>query len=470
MLYSLIRRVWLLVIFASMGCMAQPDGFVRVSKANPRYLELSGKTFIPVGPNICFARSVTDADSLLSYYDHYFSRLAENGGNFTRIWLSTPILEIEKEQPGRFDQKTEALVDGLVKLAEKYGIRIKFCLEHFRKITGAPAPFPSSVPFDKPVYAGVLSSMDEFYRTEKGRQLYLNRVAFFAEKYRNNPTIFGWELWNEQNSVSVNNKTLLLDWTIEMLDKVKVQFPNQFVMQSLGSYDSPQKLDYYRTYSALSGNEIAQAHRYLDLGAAFSICQAPMDELASGAVIDLLSFAPAKPVLLSEVGAVEPHHAGPFLLYPNDTAGILLHDLLFAPFFSGAAGPGQSWHWDFYIEKNNLWWQFARFNEAIRGFDPIAQNAVPLHKSEKNNLKVYGLRGEKTVLLWIRDGVSDWKSELEENRQPAVISGRIIKPDLPQPRQLSFYDPWKGIWTKGTPNEAISLPAFTRSIIVKMDY
>lgn len=470
MLYSLIRHVLPLVIFASLGCMAQPTAFVRVSKANPRYLEQAGKTFIPVGPNICFARSVTNGDSLLAYYDHYFGHLAANGGNFTRIWLSTPMLEVEKQQPGLVDKQIETLIDGLVGLATKHGIRIKFCLEHFRKITGAPAPFPSSVPFDKPVYASTISSMDEFFRSENGKQLFLNRVAFFAKKYRDNPTIFGWELWNELNAVSVNDQALLLNWTTEMLGKVKALVPNQFVMQTLGSYDSPKQHDLYRIYSALPANDIAQAHRYLDKGASLSVCQSPMDALASDAVTNLLAFAPAKPVLLSEVGAVEPNHAGPFKLYPTDTQGVLLHDLLFAPFFAGAAGPGQSWHWDYYIEKNKLWWHFARFNEAIKGFDPVTQQATPFRQLTGNGLTIYGLRGKKTTLLWVRDSASDWKNELEDNRSAAILSGQVFTPGLPSPKRLSFYDPWTGVWTKGTPGKAISLPDFSRSIIVKLDY
>jgi hypothetical protein len=470
MLYSLIRNVLGFTLLALIECVAQPNAFVRISKTNPRYLEVSGKTFIPVGPNICFARSVTNADSVLNYYDHYFGQLAKNGGNFTRIWLSTPMFEVEKQQPGQFDPKAEALIDGLVKLGEKYRIRIKFCLEHFRKITGSPAPFPSSVPFDKPVYASQISSMEDFYRTETGKQLYLNRVAFFAGKYRNNPTVFGWELWNEQNSVSVKDPDLLLSWTTEMLSKVKAQFPNQFVMQTLGSYDSPKQHELYKTYSALRSNEIAQAHRYLDKGATLPICQSPMDELASDAVTNLLAFAPGKPVLLSEVGAVEPHHAGPFKLYPNDTQGILLHDLLFAPFFVGAAGPGQSWHWDYYIEKNNLWWHFARFNEAINGFDPVSEKAVPVRVPAQNDLKIYGLRGKKTTLLWVRDNTSNWKTELAENHPAEAISGRSIKPGLPIPKKLSFYDPWTGKWTKGRPGETILLPTFSRSIVIKLEY
>ncbi len=463
-------RLCLFLLVAGTACTREQP-FVKVSKADPRYLELgTGETFIPVGPNICFPRRVTEGDSLLSYYDYYFGRLAANGGNFTRIWLSVPLLEIEQEEPGAYDPATVALIDGLVGLGEKHGIYIKFCLEHFRKITGAPAPFPSSVPFDKPVYKDRVASMEEYFSGETGKKLFLARASFLAERYGRRPQVFGWELWNEINAVSVAEKPLLLAWTTEMLQKVKEKSPGQLVMQTLGSYDSESQQERYRVYSALEGNEIAQAHRYLDQGAALPACQAPMDELAADAVRNLLSFALAKPVILSEVGAVEPNHAGPSKLYEKDSSGMLLHDLLFAPFFSGAAAPGQSWHWDYYIEKQDLWWHFSRFKEALGNFDPIAEKAKPFFSTGEGNLKIYGLKGTQKVLLWIRDGASDWKTELVAGLPPGTVAGRWLEPDLPVAGKVSFYDPWKGRWTSGAPGKRILLPEFSRSIIVKMEY
>jgi len=50
-----------------------------------------------------------------------------------------------------------------------------------------------------------------------------------------------------------------------------------------------------------------------------------------------------------------PASGGPFKLYEKDKAGVILHDVLFAPFSAGAAGTGYCWHWDKYIDKNGLW-------------------------------------------------------------------------------------------------------------------
>ena len=122
----------------------------------------------------------------------------------------------------------------------------------------------------------------------------------------------GWELWNEINSVSFSEGIAgELEWTREMLPIVKSYFPHHLVMQSLGSFDNEKYQEWYMDFSSLSNNEIAQVHRYLDPGATWDICQAPMDSL----------------------GAVEAHHSGPSKLYESDTLGVLLHDLIFAPFF-----------------------------------------------------------------------------------------------------------------------------------------
>jgi hypothetical protein len=42
----------------------------------------------------------------------------------------------------------------------------------------------------------------------------------------------------------------------------------------------------------------------------------------------------AAALLLAQSGAVEPSHSGPSKLYAKDKDGIILHDILFTPFFA----------------------------------------------------------------------------------------------------------------------------------------
>ena len=109
---------------------------VFVSVQNPRYFEEDGKTWIPVGCNICFDRLYgTEGNDRAACEERYFGRMrkfAANGGNFIRIWLGHPFFEVMPERPGEYDAEASETVRKVVKLAEELGVRIKFTLESFR--------------------------------------------------------------------------------------------------------------------------------------------------------------------------------------------------------------------------------------------------------------------------------------------------------------------------------------------------
>jgi hypothetical protein len=197
-----------------------------------------------------------------------------------------------------------------------------------------------------------------------------------------------------------------------------------------------------------------------------------MDLLASDAINELRSYDVKKPMLLAEVGGVKPRHTGPIEIYAVDKDGILLHDLLFAPFFSGAAGPGHAWHWDSYIDKNNLWYHFQRFNEAIKGIDPVKENfkAVTI---QHHQLRIYALVGDKTILLWCRDTENNWENELVKGIPPAELKGLSVDiSDLVKSkkiRSVKIYDPWKNESTKAKKEPLILLPGFKRSVVVRIE-
>ena len=105
------------------------NDFIRVSRENSHYLEKAdGTPFIPIGPNICWERFETEEVKILQLYEERFCKLSENGGNYTRIWLSAPFFEVEHLCAGEFDEHIVKRIDKLLEIAQKYGIKIKFCL------------------------------------------------------------------------------------------------------------------------------------------------------------------------------------------------------------------------------------------------------------------------------------------------------------------------------------------------------
>jgi len=474
-----MKNSYILIIFISLNIAScsrnTGDSYIRISKANPRYFEYNtGVPYIPVGPNICWNRFETNEEKVLEWYDKLFKTLSENGGNYTRIWLSAPFFEIEHTRAYEYDENIAQRIDRLLTSADKYGIKIKFCFENFRKLTGQPAPFSTSVPFDKPIYSvengGPIQSIDDYFSTAEGKKLFLSKARFYAQRYAGHPAIFGWELWNEINSVSVSDKQIIYDWTSEMLPAIQSLFPNHLVMQSLGSYDTESAREIYTDYMTIPSNKVAQVHRYLDSGATWDICHASMDTLANNAVNELLNMTHTKPVVLSEVGAVEARHAGPFRYYERDTLGILLHDLLFTPFFSGAAGAGQSWHWQYYIEKNTLWWHFRRFCNAIKDINPVKENYQPFF-IRKDDVRYYGLKGNTHTLIWCRDTKSNWETELINNLIPEQRETKISLSQLSTREDTSVrqYNPWDDTWLDIIPKNGVITLNFTRSAVIRIN-
>ena len=151
--------------------------------------------------------------------------------------------------------------------------------------------------------------------------------------------------------------------------------------------------------------------------------------------------------------------------------GMILHDVIFTPFFCGSAGCGQSWHWDHYIQKYGLWWQFDRFHKAIDGLNPIEEDFVPA-RLDTGRLKGYALKGKHTLAVWYRDSCNTWKSELEEGIAPETLSGiRISLKDVlagRKPENVTVYDPWTDrTCDMGRATEFV-LPDFSRSVVVRV--
>lgn len=466
---------WLLAGALAAGAAAAEAVYVRVSPRDVRYFELSdARPYIPIGLNLIAPDGphASSESSGLARMQAWMNALAENGGNFFRVWLSSPFWDVEHERSGVYDEAKARRIDALLELAHRHGLRAKLTLEHFREMSSAPRQRWANKPLHLTSQGGPATNMADFFSGAASRQQFRRKLAWFAERYGPRPAIFGWELWNEINAVAAAPEHWL-PWTEEMLAELHRLLPRHLAMQSLGSFDTARVRPLYRQVSLLPGNDVAQVHRYLDLGASLEVCGGPVDVLAADAVRELLSYQPKRPVILAESGAVEPRHTGPFKLYAKDKAGIILHDVLFAPFFAGAAGAGQIWHWDAYVDRNSLWHHFGRFAEAVKGLDPPAEAFEPVELPHPR-LRVYALQGRRTTLVWCRDSQNTWQTELEHGQPPERLEGLSLDlSGLPRPVRegtATVYDPWNHRHLVAARDGArLRLPAFSRSVVVRLN-
>jgi hypothetical protein len=440
--------------------------FVRVSVRDPRYFELTnGQPFIPIGLNM-IAPPGDEEEQALARMEQWIGSLSENRGNYIRLWLSNNFFDVEHERSGQYDAEKAKRIDAVLEMARRHNIRVKMTIEHFRHFFGKTQSWAAK-PLHHVSQGGPAEDIDDFFQGQKSREQFKKKLRWYADRYGSDPTIFAWELWNEMDTVRGKG---YMEWTEEMLAELKKLFPNNMVTQSLGSFDNDSKRPRYQRLCLMPDNDFANVHRYLDLGASLEVCKGPVDIMAADAIRELQSFKPAKPILLAESGAVEPSHSGPFKLYGRDKAGIILHDIIFAPFFAGAAGSGQCWHWDQYVAANNLWFQFDRFAEAVKDIDPVAEAFEPV-SLDHPRLRIYALKGKHTLLAWCRDKQNTWQTELAEGKPPTIVENAVVS--LPESNQaaVSFYDPWSNKWIqRQAKGNKITLPDFKRSLVIKMRY
>ena len=140
------RRTFLGVAAALTARICLAAGAVRagraldVSKVDPRYFaDAQGRTFVPVGCNICFPRMYANGspESRAECEERFFGwlrKFAANGGNFTRLWLGHSFFEIMPEKAGKYDPVAEATLKKTVALCEELGIKLKLTLESFRSV------------------------------------------------------------------------------------------------------------------------------------------------------------------------------------------------------------------------------------------------------------------------------------------------------------------------------------------------
>ena len=261
-------------------------------------------------------------------------------------------------------------------------------------------------------------------------------------------------------------------FTPPVLDSIKKIFPNRLVVQTLGSLHSATADRSYQRMFSFKNNDFVSLHRYIDLGVdwdQYEYTKLDVDELVATAMEFAHNNVSNIPIVVNEIGAVEPNHAGPFKYYGADKDGMLIHDMIFAPFFCGAAGTGAMWHWDSYIYRNDLWYHYKRFANAIEGIDPIKERFKHF-RFESDGVRCYALGGNTKTIIWGRDTGNTWRTELEQGIPPQSKENVIIRLEHLKNsayKSARIYDPWRDRWSTAEINNGqVVIPPFIRSFVI----
>lgn len=406
-------------------CIASSHpGYVEISRKDGRYFAFTdGAPYCAIGLNLCWpvGYSARDGRSLTmgaADYRRWFARLAGNGGNFARIWLSNGNLDPEGEVAGELNLLMFARMDAIVELARQHGVRLKLCLEHFRRFTpGSPQSKRLRLPDGR-----TPKSVAEWFRDDAWQEAWMKKVRAYAARWGDDPVVMAWELWNEINCCDTGDFSVQLEWTRRMLPRLKALSPRNLAVNSLGSFDHAGQQKAQDAFK-MDEMDFQQVHRYLDQGASLKICQLPV-EFSVDAV--KLSRRPDRPVLLAETGAVNDNHTGVFRFCRADDRGIIFHDTTFPAFFAGAAGTGHNWFWDSYVEPKALWYQFRAFADLLAGVRLDEEGFEPVDLST-SAMWVLGLRGRRHTLLWLRNRADTWQNTLRDGRTAPVVAETAVE-------------------------------------------
>jgi len=430
-----------------------PVAPMKVSSGNPRYFESAGRPFVPIGVNLCYCREADPTAGYLKWLD----RFAANGGNYLRLWCGNAFWDVMP----RFNEIDATVTARLRWMADECAmrrIRIKLTLEQFRGFGETQQPV-----FRKEIYAPYAKTMTDWFTNDVCQAAFRRKIDAIADAVGAHPAVAVIEIWNE---IMADWGRIQTRWQTETLAYLRTKFPEKLVVANLGSFSESDSATVYDRICARADNDFLQVHRYYDPGAAMSVCYGPIDVLCADAIRELRDRRIDKPALLAETGAVKPNHTGHSELYAKDPEGVLMHDMVFAPFFAGAAGCGQMWHWDArYVDGNGLWWHYGRFAEAIRGLDPIAEDFKPF-RIESKAYRAYGLRGKKTTVVWVRDKRTDALAEVRDGQTAETRVGWKIPLRANGP--VDCYLPWEDRHvTAQTEESKICLPPFRRSAVLR---
>ncbi|MCX7621302.1 MAG: DUF5060 domain-containing protein [Acidimicrobiales bacterium] len=432
---------------ASFSCAPDPTshGFLRRDPRHQYYLRYEdGTPYVAIGENLGWYGPGGTYE-----YDRWFSRLAEHGATWVRVWMPSWAMgleTVERDQTGavvwsslgnyrnRLDRAWQ--LDHVIETARRHGIVVQLVVQNH----GPFSLTANSEWGDNPYNAangGPLTEPVQVFTDPVARELMKRRLRYLTARWGYATNLI-WEFWNEVDLTGAHPSEVTA-WHAEMgawlggldpydhLQTTSIANPYDFVL------DQPAWRELWR----LPTIDLVQIHLY-GVGTAL-----PLDFTQLVPAGFPAAAAYGKPVLLAEAGV---DWRGPAETLGADPQSLGIHELQWAGFFAGGYGTGMSWWWDNVVDPMDLYWQLDPLRVLIAGLDPGGSGLRPAPASASVPrtgvpLQVLALAGDTAALAWIRNPAHYWASP-----DPTPIAGgELILGGLrPGTWSVTWVDPLSG--------------------------
>ena len=334
-------------------------GFIRRNSSN--YLSFdNGTQYIPVGQNQCW-----QGGNVYNDYTSWLTKLAANGGNFIRIWMSDWAFSIEWKNGTngfaglkKYKQSSAFWLDWLLDYCKQKNIYVMLCMNHHGQVSTTVNPEWVDNPYNT-ANGGPCANTWDFFSNATAIASVRNRQRYLVARYGYSTSLQSWELFNEVDLTSsfTAHKTEVTSWHSIMSTQLK----EKDVYKHLVSTSYSQDVNDAATWN-LPYIDFTQTHYYVTSPNIESV-------LSAGDQSYLSQFG--KPTINAEFGISGSSGTATAAMDPN---GLHIHNSAWASAFSGAMGSAMTWWWDTYVDPQNLYGHYKPLAQVLSGVPLMADN------------------------------------------------------------------------------------------------
>eukprot|EP00253_Pinus_taeda_P009720 PITA_09720 len=339
------------------------SGFVRTEGT---HFSVNGNPLFVNGFNSYWLMTLATDPTQRNKVTSVFEQATAHGLNVARTWaFNDGQYKALQTSPGLYDEQVFQALDFVISEANKYGIKLILSLVNNYVDFGGKAQY---VQWARNAGQN-LNSEDDFFTNPTVKSYYKNNVKTVLTRvngitgvtYKDDPTIFAWELMNEPRCESDPSGRTIQGWIEEMASYVKSIDGNHLLEAGLEGFYGESKREGnpgflvgtdFVTNNQIIALDFATVHSYPDIWLAGSDEEAQLSFLQNWIETHLedASRVLKKPVLFSEFGKSSKDPG--FVISQRDNLLDVVYKHIYDSAIKGGAGGGAMF-WQLMVEGLN---------------------------------------------------------------------------------------------------------------------